>query len=78
MGKDATQDPRKWVAQEVIRAEYVARYERKGWLERDFFIGGRRYLWRVNVRDEKTGNVARHGILADLLLPNLAPPSHAR
>lgn len=66
--------PEKWVAHEVVKARYVERYRRRGWLTRDFFIGPDRYLWRMNTEDKKTGDLLRHGILVELL-SSLEPKS---
>jgi hypothetical protein len=34
---------------EFVEARFVPRYKRKGWLERDFNIGGTWFLWRRNI-----------------------------
>lgn len=63
--------PDKWVATEVILAEHLPRATRKGWLERDIFVGDTHYVWRVNTFDKKTGNLTRHALLSELLVhPN--------
>lgn len=36
-------------ATELVEWGYVERHRRKGWLDRNFNIGGRWFLWRKNI-----------------------------
>lgn len=45
---------------ELVLAQYVPRHERKGWMTRDFNIGGIWFLWRKNITTER--GVYRFGV----------------
>lgn len=47
-------------AHEFVPTQYVGRYSRRGWLKRDFNIGGRWYLWRKNIETER--GIYRFGV----------------
>lgn len=46
---------------EIIEPEYVERYTRRGYMTRDFFIGGGQYNWVMNI-DIGDGAIARYGV----------------
>lgn len=48
-------------ATELIRWEYVPRHSRKGYLNRDFCIGGKWYRWTSN--SVSSEGLIRHGVL---------------
>lgn len=48
-------------ASELVPWKYVERHARKGWLDRDFNISGRWYLWRKNIETER--GLLRLGVL---------------
>ena len=43
----------KHAAHELVQTQYVARYTRKGWMERDFNIGGWWFAWRKNIKCDR-------------------------
>lgn len=47
-------------ASELVEWPYVERHTRKGWMERNFNIGGQWFLWRKNIQCER--GVIRLGV----------------